>query len=137
MSPLADVAGLLGAAVVLVAVAPLILSRGRWQIDHPKTALVLWYAAFLSGLASAVASLVWSMLLVTTMHHTHTGNWLQPTILVIAGWGGLAVFGAVLALVMSKAEPLAQAERALHIQLSVLVATNRCHAVREIGRAHV
>lgn len=132
MSPLAVVGGLLGAAVVLVAVAPVILSRGRWQIDYPKTALALWHAAFLGGLASAAASLIWSMLLVTTMGHTHTGNWLEPTILVIAGWGGLAVFGAALALVMSKAEPLAQAERALHIQLSVLAATNRCHAVRGV-----
>lgn len=132
MPPLVVIASLLGAAALLIVGAPFLLARGAWRVAYPRLALALWHAAFAIGVLCAVASLLWTTAFACLMGSAGCTGWLEPTVVVIAAWVGLAGFGAIVALVVSRTEPLAEADRALRLQLTHLTATNRCHDVRGV-----
>ncbi len=45
---------LIALALVVVVVAPRVLTRSAWTIDHPRTALVSWSVAVLLGVVGFV-----------------------------------------------------------------------------------
>ncbi|TFC57497.1 MULTISPECIES: M56 family metallopeptidase [unclassified Cryobacterium] len=124
-------------AFLLIGGAPYLLVSERVTTGSPRLALLAWYSVFLGGLACIVASLTITISAIMAMAGapSSSNSWLIPTSLVLLGWVGLAGVGALVALVMATAEPLADAERRLHAQFTLLSAASDCrnlymHGVR-------
>lgn len=102
-------ASFLVAAGLILLLAPIVLTAGRWQVRFPRTALVLWFCAFFAGIGFAGASVVTALL-----HSIEAGD-LQGSpegmLLTIVGWLSLGALAAVIALVSASAEPLADSWR--------------------------
>ena len=45
---------------------PVVLTRGRWQVRHPATALSLWFGAFFTGTGLALAAVIIAAVVSTT-----------------------------------------------------------------------
>lgn len=100
---------LIAAAALVLLLAPLVLTVGRWQVRHPRTALTLWFSALFAGIGLAVASA--ATVLMSTVGGVSVasrGEWLMLT---VVGWLGLGVLAAVIAFVSASAEPLADSWR--------------------------
>ncbi|PPF34374.1 hypothetical protein C5C10_09205 [Rathayibacter sp. AY1A3] len=120
-------------ACVMMLAAPAFLASSSWRLRFPRLALTLWYATFAGGVLALTASLLVSVLAAVLTRQTHDDvNWVEPTVLVVFGWVGLAACGALLALVFAQAEPLAHAERRLQAQFSLLAAMSSCRQVRGV-----
>lgn len=132
------VAVLLLAAAAAVFLGPLPLTFGSWRLRYPRVALFLWHGVFLAGLASALASLAWSLTLAVTIDSTsgEHQDWLGPTVIVVAGWIGLASIGGIGALVFSRMEPITSALRQTQEQFNLLAAQAAYRSIR-IGRIDV
>lgn len=92
--------------------APLVLGRGAWRIHHPEICLVGWYAAFLLGNGSVLAAIAHAIALGTRERVAFDNRgWLEPTAEVMTVWIMLAVVGAALSLIGTKAAAMVVAER--------------------------
>lgn len=99
----------LAAAALILLLAPLVLTAGRWQVRHPRTALALWFGALFTGVGCAAASAATALLCaVGGMDAASSGETLMLT---VAGWLSLGVLAAVIAFVSASAEPLADSWR--------------------------
>ena len=129
------VLALAATAFLLIGGAPYLLVSERVTTWHPRLALLTWYSVFLGGLVCIVASLTVTIGAVMAMAGvTGTANsWLIPTSLVLLGWVGLAGVGALVALIMATAEPLADAERRMHAQFTLLAAASDCRNLHMHG----
>lgn len=58
---------LIAAAALVLLLAPLVLTVGRWQVRHPRTALTLWFSALFAGIGLAVASAA-TVLMLSLIH---------------------------------------------------------------------
>ncbi|MEW1973643.1 M56 family metallopeptidase [Microbacterium profundi] len=99
----------LTAAVLVHLLAPLLLTAGRWQVHHPRTALTLWFCAFFAGIGLAVASATTALMY--CVEAIRVPGPAEGTLLTIAGWLSLGVLAAVIAFVSACAEPLADSWR--------------------------
>lgn len=126
------IVALLVAAAAAIFLAPLPLTLGSWRMRFPRLALFLWHGVFLAGLASALASLAVSLLLAVMLDSDphDTGGWLGPTVIVVAGWIGLASVGGVGALVFSRMEPITSALRQTQEQFNLLAASASYRSTR-------
>lgn len=109
-------------ALVMLLVAPSVLSLGAWRVRLPRTALALWFGAFLTGCACAAASVGTAVVGATARPDgpAHTG-----VLVTLAAWLGLGLLGGVLALVSVSAEPFAGLERRVARALSGPAATRQ------------
>ncbi|MBY6062629.1 M48 family metalloprotease [Microbacterium esteraromaticum] len=89
--------------------APLVLTAGRWQVHHPRTALTLWFSALFAGIGCAVASATTALMCCVEAVEVHGPA--EGLLLTIAGWLSLGIFAAVIVLVSASAEPLADSWR--------------------------
>lgn len=127
-------------ALVTLLAGPQLLTRGGWRIFRPRLCLTLWYAVFLSGVLAAVGSgaigvwLGWRIqaeqpsygadLLATTFGFRPTSG-LDTVVRVtgiVLGWATLAVAGALISLVATRARELMDDQRRLRADLGALVA---------------
>lgn len=127
-------------ALVTLLAGPQLLTRGGWRIFRPRLCLTLWYAVFLSGVLAAVGSgaigvwLGWRIqaeqpsydadLLASTFGFRPT-NGLDTVVRVtgvVLGWATLAVAGALISLVATRARELMDDQRRLRADLGALVA---------------
>ncbi|WAC50594.1 M56 family metallopeptidase [Frigoribacterium sp. SL97] len=125
----------IGASLVLIVGAPLVLAHGRWRFRFPRLALASWYTAFLGGIAAAALGLVNSMAAVAFSREAPSdpmGGWFASTVLVVVGWGGLVAVGGLVALVTTRFEPLAATDRALHQQMALVAACHPSTRVRGV-----
>jgi Zn-dependent protease with chaperone function len=99
----------LGVAGAILVLSPLVLTAGRWQVRHPRTALTLWFSAFLTGTGFAAASVITA--LTSSVIARDASNSVESFALTAAGWGSLGVVGALIAFVSASAEPLTQSWR--------------------------
>lgn len=100
---------LIAAAALVLLLAPLVLTAGRWQVRHPRTALTLWFSAMFAGIGLAVASAATALMsTVGCVSVASRGEWLMLT---VVGWLSLGVLAAVIAFVSASAEPLADSWR--------------------------
>jgi Zn-dependent protease with chaperone function len=99
----------LTAAALILLLAPLVLTAGRWQVRHPRTALSLWFSALFAGIGCAVASATTALMCCVEVGETHAPA--EGLLLTIAGWLSLGVLAAVIAFVSATAEPLADSWR--------------------------
>ncbi len=126
---------LLGYAVIVAFASPLLLSRGTWRIRFPRLALHLWLLFFISGLLALLGSLSWSIGLAVDGSRAHpaAGAWFGATAIAIFAWLGLGILGGVVALVMSRFEPMDAAKRRANQQLTLLEATSSYRATDVSG----
>lgn len=97
------------AAVLVLLLAPLVLTAGRWQVRRPRTALTLWFCAFFTGIGFVLASA--TVVLMCSVEVVEVHSVAESVLLRIAGWLSLAVFAAVIVFVSASAEPLADSWR--------------------------
>lgn len=95
-------------AGLTTAAAPLILTRGRWQVWHPRLALACWHAA----LASSAGALLFSAIYAIALAHSHgsQGRDSHALIFSLAAWGGVFLLGACCALLAGRTEPAIRRE---------------------------
>lgn len=118
------VLALLGYAALTIVMAPLVLTRGMWRLRFPRTALLLWHGAFLSGIAAALISMVVAVVLAVGVHTAVPDgrtNVLEPTVIVLAAWLALGTVGGLIALVFARAEPLFELDREAEASFSELL----------------
>lgn len=99
----------LAAAGLILLLAPLVLTAGRWQVRRPRTALTLWFCAFFAGIGFAVASATTALLCCVEVGKAHSPT--EGVLVTIVGWLSLGVLGAVIAFVSASAEPLVDSWR--------------------------
>lgn len=128
---------LLAIAVALLTLAPLLLMRGQWRVRRPRLALAIWHTLLASAAGCIVATLVWTLLLVTTGTHHSSAAWLQPTALMLFGWVGLAGLGGAAAMVFAHAEPMAETDRRLQTEFALLASRSQSYEHRGIDVAVV
>ncbi len=116
---------LLGYAIVAAFASPLLLSRGIWRIRFPRLALRLWLLFFASGILALLGSLGWSIGLAVDRSGSRAGTsiWFGPTAIAIFAWVGLGILGGVVALLVSRFEPMDAAKRRANAHLMLLEAT--------------
>lgn len=99
----------LAAAALVLLLAPLVLTAGRWQVRHPRTALTLWFLALFAGIGLAGASATTALLCCVEVGEVHAPA--EGMLLTVVGWLSLGVLAAVIAFVSASAEPLADSWR--------------------------
>lgn len=102
-------------ALFVVIVAPAVLSLRPWQLQHPRTALTLWYGALVTGVAlagTAVASTI--LLAIMTSSHRDSG---EAAAISIIAWLLLGVVGAAVGFMLTTASSMS--ERGFHGELAV------------------
>jgi Zn-dependent protease with chaperone function len=126
---------LAGYALATLTTSPVLLTRGSWRVHHPRLCLSLWYLVFLTGVAAAVGSGavgVWLGWQIQVDGDTLAASFgfgsidgLGPVVRVLGGvlgWSTLAVGGALVSLVATRAQGLIVAQRRIRSELDTLVA---------------
>lgn len=113
---------LMGAAVLML-LAPRLLTRGSWQVRHPRAALVAWFGTFFLGTGLAAGSVLVAVVTASRAsgYPAPGGNSVAVTVFA---WVGLTAVGAAIGLVSGLSEPLATSHRRAVGRL-VPVATSR------------
>ncbi|KAB1641434.1 M56 family metallopeptidase [Gulosibacter chungangensis] len=84
---------LLGTAVALALLCPHLLTKGRWQLFHPRAALTIWFGSFGLGATAALFGFALGVVAIESVRHAnpHTpGVAVTEAIWVAAGISGLA-----------------------------------------------
>ncbi|MBD9699571.1 hypothetical protein IGS67_08730 [Flavimobilis sp. GY10621] len=109
MTPLATSVLVLGAALLVVVLAPRLLATRAWQVRWPTLALGAWTLAVLLGAALASAAL--AVLVVDVVSGPRPAQGLVGGVATTLGaWGGLALTGAALLVTARHAGELARAD---------------------------
>ena len=130
------VLALIGVAVLVTAAAPLLLARGSWRVRHPGVALALWLVAFAVGALSLLGSLATAAVIVMAKLHTAWLGAFAPTAASLFVWVGLGATGALIALAVTRSEPMSEAQRSTD-SAAVLLAARARYRVERVGRQHV
>jgi Zn-dependent protease with chaperone function len=122
-------------ALITLTTSPVVLTRGSWRVHHPRLCLSLWYLVFLTGVGAAVGSgaiAVWLGWQIQVDGDTLAASFgfgaidgLGPVVRVLGGvlgWFTLAVGGALISLVATRAQKLIIAQRRIRSDLDHLVA---------------
>lgn len=99
-----------GSAAVIALLAPLLLTVGRWQLLHPRSALISWFGAFFLGMGMLLVG--FGVTVSGAIAASESMSAREALVLTAAGWLGLGVFGGVTAHVSMSAEPLIALHRA-------------------------
>lgn len=107
-------------AAATTAAAPLILTRGRWQVWRPRWALACWHAALASSAGALVFSAIFSMALAHS--HGQHGRGSHALMLSLASWVGAFVLAACCALLLGRSEPVVRREQGVkeHLRYAAL-----------------
>lgn len=103
------VLGCITGAVLLLVLAPWVLTMGRWQVRFPRTALTLWFSAFFAGCALMLGAVIAAILVSIGAARVPTAA--EAISVTMAAWLSLGAVGAVLAFVSVSAEPLTASQR--------------------------
>lgn len=132
--------GLGSYALLALLAAPAVLTRGTWRVHHPRLCLGLWYVIFLTGVSATVASgaiAVGAGWRIQVEQPGYDGDLLAQSfgfgsidgldtaVRVLGGVGGwtvLAVAGAMVGFVATKAAELISSQRRLRAGVEDLVA---------------
>lgn len=106
------VLALIAFAVGTAFAAPQVLTRGRWQMQHPRLALFAWHAALGSGLIAIVASVILSVTIAVNAHGASSDG--EAIVGTVLGWGSLAIVGAAIAVIAASSETILDASRDNH-----------------------
>ncbi|WGD36955.1 M56 family metallopeptidase [Lysinibacter sp. HNR] len=110
---------LLALALVLMVIAPAILTRGCWQVMHPRTALALWYGSFLLGCSALAASMIFAVL--SGINAGHAQSPPEAIFLTILAWMTLAITGGFIAFIAMSSEPILRSYKRSTAQITPLI----------------
>jgi Zn-dependent protease with chaperone function len=131
------VLGLVAFALLVTVGAPVLLARGSWRIRHPRRALRLWLLLLALGTGSFLCSIVVAATIVAARVDDRALHGWGPTAAALFAWCGLAVAGGVVALVVTRAEPLVASKQRSDVAVTLLMAraTSRTERVgaSEVG----
>lgn len=116
------VLGLVVLAIAITLGAPVVLARGTWRIWHPRAAVRTWLFALGTGVGSLLCSVVVAATIVIARIEQQAMHGYGATVVALFAWCGLAGAGGVLALVTTRAEPLAASKHRTETALTVLMA---------------
>lgn len=100
------VLGLVAAAIVLSLAMPVALRRARWQVRHPRRALITWHAAFGLGVACLVTATV--IAVGFTAGSLARDSDAGP--IGMMGWLSLVAVGGIIALMAGRSEGVVGAD---------------------------
>lgn len=109
-------------AALIAYFAPSLMTVGKWQLLHPRTALAAWFGAFFLGMALCSAALTLSV--GGAVSASVSTPVIEAILLTLGGWLSLALFGALAFFVVSSAAPLVALERVSSATLAS-IATSR------------
>jgi Zn-dependent protease with chaperone function len=116
---------LIAGALLLMLVAPLLLSARPWQVRHPRLALSVWFAVFTCG-AGAVVLAVPVTLIVNAYVMTMSAPG-EAIAVIAAAWLGLGSAGVVVAFAAMTIEPFVGSLRVTRERLTpIATAHERC-----------
>lgn len=98
-----------GSALIMSLLAPLVLTIGRWQLLHPRTALTAWFGALFIGVALMLSGLAVSV--IGAVSAPDSVDRTESILLTVVAWLGLGVFGAVATMASVSSEPIVEARR--------------------------
>lgn len=104
-------------AGLVTLLAPLLLTRGRWQVWHPRLALGCWHAALLTSGGAVVLGL--AFLFGLSAGHS-AGGAAGPVVaatVAIAAWVSLAVFTSAVAYLLAHGERIVRRDVAERIAI--------------------
>ena len=131
---LIGLAGVFALGLAMLALAPVVVTRGAWRVRSPRLALALSHAVTLAGLACVVSTLVWTLAAVTSRHYESGTEafWLQPTALMLFGWVGLAAAGGLIAMIFTSTEPMTEADRRVRLEFSLLASRGMTYVHNDV-----
>lgn len=100
--------GLILCAALSVWLSPRILTRGRWQVHHPRLALSLWHSAFGLGLMAAAASVI---VAVASTLEDSASSVPRALLATLGGWVALGIVGGVALMVAAGSGDVGDASR--------------------------
>ncbi|WP_449276661.1 M56 family metallopeptidase [Leucobacter sp. GX24907] len=112
----------------------MLLTVGRWQLLHPRTALTAWFGAFFLGLLLILGGLAGSVLGAVAASESVSTR--ESVFLTVAGWLGLGVFGAIVALVSVSVEPLVELSKQRTAALAPIASAREQHGRFALVRFH-
>jgi Zn-dependent protease with chaperone function len=130
------VLGLVAFALVVTLGAPALLAHGSWRIRHPRRAIRLWLLVLAVGVGSLLCSVVVAATMVLAKVEQHWLNGYGATVTALFAWCGLAVAGGIVALVATRAEPLAASKERSEVAVALLMARSTYRTER-IGEHEV
>ncbi|WP_295010413.1 M56 family metallopeptidase [uncultured Microbacterium sp.] len=98
----------LALALALIWSAPRALTRGHWQVRHPRLALALWHLAFLAGAGAAVTAIALAVADTLAVTSAHAAEAVVATVL---GWIALAGVGGIIMAVAAGGDGVGTASR--------------------------
>lgn len=112
-------------AVVFLYLTPRVLADMRWQVRHPRLALLAWFGALFVGCGCILLSLM--CLVFASLGVSPEVSITGGLALTFAGWLSLVVLGCILACILAAAEPLLKSHRAAlsHVAPGPLVQEKR------------
>lgn len=117
------VVGCVTYAVITTVLAPLILTRGQWQVWRPRLALACWHAALASSAGALVFSAIYSMAL--AHNHGQHGTGGHALLFSLASWLGAFLLAACCALLLGRSEPVVRREQGVKDHLRYAAMTCR------------
>lgn len=120
--------GCLAYIAAMIVVASMLLSRGTWQIWHPRLALASWHAALMTSLTALVFGAGYALKVAHSSRGKLAADPASAFALGVATWAGVAVIAIVLALVLAAAERIVRGDYADRDRLRNLLLTgaHRC-----------
>ncbi|MGF3056002.1 M48 family metalloprotease [Microbacterium sp. YY-01] len=122
------------AAAATALLSPCVLTLGRWQLLRPRIALTAWFGAFFLGLLFILAGLVGSVL--GAIGASEAVSTRESVLLTVAGWLGLGIFGAIIALVSVSVEPLVELNKLRTVALVPIASSRKRHGRLTLVRFH-
>lgn len=120
-------------ALALMIAGPRLLA-GRWQVRWPRAAVSMWFAAMLTGCSLAVGAVI-----VTVGAGLSASRVDEPAAslaVTVVAWLSLGAVGAVLAVIVASAEPLATAYRKKVEWLAPVALSRECRREFTLVRFH-
>lgn len=120
--------GCLAYIVAMIVAASMLLSRGTWQIWHPRLALASWHAAFLTSLVALVFGAGYALKLAHATRGELAADPAHALALGVGTWVGVAVTAIVLALALASSERVVRTDYADRDRLRdvLLTGAHRC-----------
>ena len=113
--------------------APLVLTRGRWQVWHPRLALAAWHTVLMTNAGIVVYTVLYALSLAESHSSEPGAGHAHAVLLTLSVWGGLFVVAAVTALFLAHSEPVVRSEYAERERLQEALLGCRHHTETRRG----
>lgn len=117
----------LGYVATTTLAAPVLLTRGTWQVWHPRTALALWHMSLATSCAVIAYSAIYALGVVGSHADEPRADMTHGVLLTVAVWGGMFVLAALTALFFAHSEPVVRSDHANRERFQQALLASRHH----------